>query len=67
MGKLNVTHTYAILEISPAAYREIRDALSAAGYSDAIVPDTREGEVIDMHGIAIQARKEEGDGEVTQG
>ena len=46
------THTYAVLEVSPAAYREIRGALEAAGYAHAF-HQGGDGEVIDMHGIAL--------------
>lgn len=45
------THTYAVLEISNAAYDEIRAKLEAAGYQHAFMDD---GE-IDMHGIAVKA------------
>jgi len=44
------THTYAILEVSNAAYTEVRKLLSDAGYDHAFHDD-----VIDMHGIAIKA------------
>jgi hypothetical protein len=47
------THTFAILEISPVAYIEIRRALVAAGYTHAILGE-QEAEVIDMHGIAVR-------------
>ncbi len=47
------THTYAVLQISPAAYREIRTALATAGYEDQF-HERRNGEIIDMHGIALQ-------------
>lgn len=48
---MRTTHTYAILEVSAAAYEEIRALLEAAGYQHAFHDD-----VIDMHGIALQAR-----------
>jgi hypothetical protein len=48
-----MTHTYAILNVSPEAYREIREKLEAAGY-DGQFHDRENGEVIDMHGIALQ-------------
>lgn len=50
-------HTYAILEISEAAYREIRGKLEEAGYAHAfhLRDDQGDGEVIDMHGIALRA------------
>jgi hypothetical protein len=50
------TYTYVLLELSPAAYAEIRAKLLAAGYQHAF--DTDAGrEVIDMHGIAVQAEE----------
>lgn len=42
------TYTYVLLDVSPAAYREIRAKLEAAGYDHAI-----DGEHLDMHGIAL--------------
>lgn len=50
----SVTHTYAVLKVSPAAYAEIREKLEAAGYADQFHEDPF-GPLIDMHGIAIQA------------
>ena len=47
------THTYAVLEISPAAFLEIADKLREAGYHHCFV-ETGEC-VIDMHGIALAA------------
>ena len=47
-----MTHTYAILTVSPAAYQEIRSALEEAGYADQF-KQTRRGEVIDLHGLAL--------------
>jgi hypothetical protein len=44
------THTYAVLELSPAAYSEIREKLATAGYQHAF-----KGDVIDMHGIGVTA------------
>lgn len=49
------TYTYAVLEISQAAYDEIAQKLRAAQYDHAFHHD--EGEVIDMHGIALRAMK----------
>lgn len=51
-----VTHTYVILELSSAAYQEIRKKLEAAGYSDQFHEDDGR-EVIDMHGIAVAEEK----------
>jgi hypothetical protein len=46
------THTFAILELSPSAYAEIKGKLESAGYGHAFdIIDGRE--VIDMHGIAV--------------
>ena len=45
--------TYAVLEISREAYREIRDKLQQAGYESQI-EDRPAGEIIDMHGLAIR-------------
>lgn len=53
---MSATHTYAILEVSKRTYREVRKLLLKADYSYAIDSD-EDGEVIDMHGIALQARK----------
>ena len=44
-----MTHTYVVMELSEAAYREIADQMRAAGYDHAFGSD---GE-IDMHGIAV--------------
>lgn len=43
------THTYATLEVSKAAYDEIRKKLEDAGYQHAFHEDG----LIDMHGIAL--------------
>lgn len=45
----SVTHSYATLAVSPAAYEEIKKLLLEADYGHAINSD---GE-IDMHGIAL--------------
>lgn len=45
------THTYALLDLSPAAFKEISDKLRAAGYGHAFSLD---GKVIDMQGIGVQ-------------
>lgn len=41
-----MTHTYALLDLSQAAYDEIASRLKIAGYDHAFVD-------IDMHGIAV--------------
>jgi hypothetical protein len=43
-----MAHTYAELEISPAAYDEIEAKLRAVGYDQALVDGA-----IDMHGIGL--------------
>lgn len=49
------TYTYAILEVAAQTYEEIRDLLQLAGYSDQFHGED-DGEVIDMHGIAVRRR-----------
>lgn len=46
---LNATHTYAELELSQAAYDEIKTKLLAAGYGHALM----DGGTINMHGIGV--------------
>lgn len=43
------THTYVIMDLSEAAYNEIREKMVAADYGHAI-----DGKTIDMHGIAVE-------------
>lgn len=45
-----MSHTYALLEVSPLVYAAIEDKLLAAGYQDAIDSDG----VIDLHGLALK-------------
>lgn len=51
-----MAYTYAILDVSPACYREIRAKLEEAGYGHAFHENDSD-EVIDMHGIALRASK----------
>jgi hypothetical protein len=53
-----MTYTYAILEVSAAAYEEIAEKLKAAGYQHAFHKDGRDT-VIDMHGIALKEQPAE--------
>lgn len=53
------THSYTVLEISPAAYDEIAGKLRAAGYDHCF---TRETDEIDMAGIAVAKEPEGQDG-----
>lgn len=46
------THTYAVLDVTPMAWAEIRRGLEKAGYEHAF-----DGDVIDMHGIGLKALK----------
>ena len=56
------THTYAVLEVSSAAYAEIKALLEAAGYEDQFHEDDG-AIVIDMHGIAIKDQDAKGAGD----
>lgn len=47
------TYTYALLEVSPAAYEEIKTKLEAAGYADQFHEQDDGKVAIDMHGIAL--------------
>ncbi|MDP3717116.1 MAG: hypothetical protein Q8T13_05020 [Acidobacteriota bacterium] len=49
------THTYAVLDVPRSVYGAVRALLGAAGYDHAFQQD-REGEVIDMHGIALRSQ-----------
>jgi hypothetical protein len=51
------TYTYAILDLSDAAYREIAEKLRDAGYGHAFHNDHGRV-VIDMHGIAVANKSE---------
>ena len=48
-----MTHTYAVLDVPKAVYGAMRALLSVAGYEHAFHED--DGEVIDMHGIALRS------------
>lgn len=54
-----MTHTYAILEVPGAVYAAIRALLKAANYNHSFNTD-KEGEVIDMHGIALRSKGSSG-------
>lgn len=49
------TYTYAVLDLSPAAYEEIRQKLTDAGYGHAFHTGRDGRTVIDMRGIAVAA------------
>jgi len=50
-----VTHTYAILDVPHAVYAAVRALLERASYQHAFHGDA-DGEVIDMHGIALRSK-----------
>lgn len=50
-----MTHTYAVLEVPSAVYAAVRALLAAAEYDHAF-HDDKDGEVIDMHGIALRSK-----------
>lgn len=53
-----MTHTYAILMISQAAFDEILEKLKAAAYHHSFHEGDDGRVIIDMHGIALQAKPE---------
>ena len=48
-----MSYTYVILDVSNAAYNEIKAKLEAADYHHAFHEDREYGVVIDMHGLAL--------------
>lgn len=51
---MSYTHTFATLEVSREAYREIKRRIKkATGTNEHLVPTATHGVVIDMHGIAL--------------
>lgn len=56
---LRQTHTFAVLELSEAAFKEIHAKLREAGYDHAFIQED-ERLVIDMHGIAVAQEKTPG-------
>ncbi len=52
-----MTHTYAILDVSPEMYAEVRAKLEAAEYTHAFLDDGEDPphEVLDLHGVALRA------------
>lgn len=49
------THTYVILPLSPAAFKEVETELRAAGYDHAFDKDENGAVVMDLHGLAAQS------------
>lgn len=54
---MKTTRTYVILEISHAAYMEIRTSLEKAGYQHAFHEDIDGRPVIDMQGLAVATER----------
>jgi hypothetical protein len=52
------SYTYAVLEVSESAYREIAKLLREAGYHGSFQRDDGQ-ECIDMNGIALKSSKPE--------
>jgi tRNA A-37 threonylcarbamoyl transferase component Bud32 len=50
-----MTHTYSILDVPHAVYAAVRALLDRASYQHAFHGDA-DGEVIDMHGIALRSK-----------
>ena len=54
-SSLSSTHTFVLLELSPAAFSEIHDKLKEADYGHAFLEE--DGQVvIDMHGIGVSEK-----------
>jgi hypothetical protein len=51
----SMTHTFAVLAVPGSVYAAVRALLTQAGYDHAFHEGT-DGEVIDLHGIALKAR-----------
>lgn len=54
--RVTQTHTVALLQLSPEAYKEISDKLEAAGYQHAF-SETDGVKFIDMSGIGVTAQE----------
>ena len=53
-----MTHTYVLMEVSRAAFDEIRAKLEAVQYNHAVIVD-RAQPILDMHGLALVQEKDE--------
>ena len=51
-----MTHTYAVLEVPRSVYAAVRALLAQADYGHTF-HNEKDGEVIDMHGIALKSRE----------
>jgi len=59
-----MTHTYAVLDVPRAVYAAVRALLGAADYGHAFHVG-KDGEVIDMHGIALRSTGGEATTDIT--
>lgn len=59
-----MSHTYAVLEVPNAVYAAVRALLERADYAHAF-HSGKDGEVIDMHGIALKSRGGENRTDIT--
>jgi hypothetical protein len=50
-----MTYTYAVMNVSPACFEEIKKKLIAVQYQHALHND---GKTLDMHGIALEIQPE---------
>lgn len=54
ISDLRQTHTFVVMDLSPAAYHEIKSKMEEAGYQHTFIERDGGSEIlIDMHGIAI--------------
>ena len=51
-----MTHTYAVLEVPRSVYAAVRALLVQADYQHTFIDSRTDGEVIDMHGIALKSK-----------
>ncbi len=58
------THTYAVLEVPRAVYAAVRALLDRADYQHAFHTKD-DGEVIDMHGIALKSKEGSANTDIT--
>lgn len=59
-----MTHTYAVLEVPGSVYAAVRALLARADYGHAFLNTRTDGEVIDMHGIALKSLGGDGTSEI---
>jgi hypothetical protein len=56
-GYLRQTHTYAILEVAPETYKDVRDRLEAAGVLQDYLWTGDKPEIIIFGGVALKAEE----------